>query len=362
MKRTPENARLPRGIFVGKDRWYWLRFTDQFGKIRREKGSVLLEHAKAALERRRTEVRQLRFFPERIKQRQVLFGHAAHSYLKIVTARKRSWREDASYFKTLLPHLKDLPIDTITAGKVEEVLSEISTERQWKPATFNRARAVLSALFQWLVRKGQLQVNPVRLTPRNPREKENVRVRWLSDDEQARLLDAVRRSRHPERVKDVLTALHSGMRRSEMYRTRRVPDGGLKWEHINWRAGVIRLPRSKGGKVREIPMNSTLIDTLRSIPPRIGCPFVFPTLDEGWFKRRVKDAQIDDFHSHDLRHTFASRLAMNGVPILHIRDLMGHADVSVTLRYAHLAPGHLRAAVETLTRSDTASSTEQAAG
>jgi integrase len=359
MKRASQNERLPRGIFV-RNKWYWIRFADQHGRIRRQKASPLLEHAKAALERRHTEVRALKFFPERVRQHQVLFGHAARAYLQIVRSRKRSWREDVSYFKTLLPHFQDLPIDSITAGKIEEVLSEISTERQWKPATFNRARAVLSALFSWCLRKGTLQINPVRLTPSH--RENNVRVRWLTDDEQARLLDAVRRSRHPERTRDILVALHSGMRRSEQYRTRRVPDGGLKWEHVNFRAGVIRLPRSKGARVREIPMNSTLIDTLRSIPPRIGDPYVFPITDEGWFKRRVKDAQIDDFHWHDLRHTFASRLAMNGVPILHIRDLMGHADVSVTLRYAHLAPGHLRAAVETLTRSDTASSTEQAAG
>jgi integrase len=357
-----KDRKLPRGIFVNSgdpSRWFWIRYADPTGKIRREKASPLLSAAQAALERRRTEVRSLRFFPERIKQR-ILFSAAAASYLKIAQTRKRSWQADQSYFTSLLPYLKDLPIDTITTGRLEEVLSEISTERRWAAATFNRARAVLSALFSWCVRKGQLVSNPVRLMPF--RKEANVRVRWLTDAEEARLMEAVHHSRHPEREKDILVALHSGLRRSEQYHTRQVPDGGLTWADINFRAGVIRLPRSKGGKVREIPMNSTLIETLRSIPPRIGCPYVFPTLDEGWFERRVIDAQIDDFHWHDLRHTFASRLAMAGVPILHIKELMGHADVSVTLRYAHLAPGHLRAAVETLTRTRTATSTEQAAG
>jgi hypothetical protein len=97
--------------------------------------------------------------------------------------------------------------------------------------------------------------------------------------------------------------------RSEQYCTCQVPDGGLKWEYINFRAGVIRLPRSKAGeKPREIPMNSVLRKTLRSLPQKIDSPYVFDGTDpEKWFAKLVKAAGIKDFTWHDLRHTFASQ-------------------------------------------------------
>ena len=184
------------------------------------------------------------------------------------------------------------------------------------------------------------------------RRENNERVRYLSADEEARLMVAVR-ARWPHREAEILIALHSGMRRSEQYSTAQVPDGGLRWVHINFRVGVIRLPRSKAGKPREIPMNSVLWETLSKIPPRIDSPFVFDGTDPAkWFREVVKDAGIKDFRWHDLRHTFASRLAVAGVPIRHIADLMGHSEIQTTMRYAHLQPGHLADAVERLVTAE----------
>ncbi len=70
--------------------------------------------------------------------------------------------------------------------------------------------------------------------------------------------------------------------------------------------------------------------------------------------RAFRAAQIEDFRFHDLRHTFASRLAMEGVDLMTIRELMGHKTMAMTLRYSHLSPGHRRTAIERLvTRSTT---------
>src|SRR5438876_7175663 len=97
MKRS---AKLPRGIFI-RNGWYWIRYTDQHGKLHREKGSPLLEGAKAALEKRRTQVREEKFFPEKIRQRSLLFGEIARDYLKLAKRRKRTWYEDEDHLQAL---------------------------------------------------------------------------------------------------------------------------------------------------------------------------------------------------------------------------------------------------------------------
>ena len=109
------------------------------------------------------------------------------------------------------------------------------------------------------------------------------------------------RSRCPERESEILVALHSGMRRSEQFRTHEVPDGGLKWEHINLKLGMLRLPRSKSGKARPIPINSVLRQTLLGIQ-RTTSPYVFDGTDPNkWFVKACQLARIEDFHWHDLR-------------------------------------------------------------
>jgi integrase len=347
--------RLPRGIFL-RDGWYWIRYADQHGRLHREKGSPLLEGAKDALAKRRTEIREGHFFPEKIKQRSVLFGQIAKDYIDRVKEIKRDWAHDEARVKLLLELLKGVPIAELTPGRLETVLGDLAQKNDWMPGTYNRYRALLSGIFRRAIKNGRANTNPVRETAR--RKENNVRVRYLGPDEEEKLMAAVR-ARWPHREAEILVALHSGMRRSDQYRTAQVADGGLKWEHINLRAGVIRLPRSKSDKPREIPMNSVLRETLRSIPARIDSPYVFDGTDPAkWFRKVLKDAGIKNFHWHDLRHTFASRLAMAGVPIRHIADLMGHTEIQTTMRYAHLQPGHLADAVERLVAAQAVSRNE----
>lgn len=341
-----KNSRqLPRGVWVNKGE-YWIRYRDRSGQLHREAVGPLLTQAIAAYQKRRTEIREGKFFPESVTARPVLFGEVAQQYLQLAKGRKRSWDKDQDHLENLLPALKDAPVASLTPGRLESVLAGLADQRQWAPATFNRHRATLSAVFKQAMKDEKCRSNPAKLVAH--RKENNERVRYLSAEEEARLI-AVLRCRWPKREAEIVTAIHTGMRRSEQYRTAQVPDGGLKWEHIDFRAGVIRLPRSKPDKPREIRMNSVVRDTLRAIPQRINSPYVFRQTDpQKWFRRVLRAAGIKNFRWHDLRHTFGSRLAMKGVPIRDIALLMGHSQIQVTMRYCHLQPGNLADAVERL--------------
>jgi integrase len=112
---------------------------------------------------------------------------------------------------------------------------------------------------------------------------------------------------------------------------------------------------AKNREVRSVPMNEVLTQTLQDsrlnqfngviFCNRAGQPYRDP---DSAFATAVRRAGITDFTFHDLRHTFASRLVMAGVDLATVKELMGHKHIAMTLRYAHLAPGHKRAAVEVL--------------
>jgi hypothetical protein len=237
MKRP---KKLPRGIFF-RDTWHWIRYSDNHGRLHREKASPLLEGAKAALAKRRTEMREGHFFPEKFKERSALFGQIAKVYTDRVKQIKRDWRHDEARVKVLLEPPKDVPISELTPGRLEAALTELVEKNAGTPATYNRYRASLSGIFRLAIKNKKASSNPVPLTSR--RMENNERVRYLTPDEEANLMAAVR-TRWPHREAEILVALHSGMRRSEQYTTALVPDGGLRWVHINFRCNLPRLNHS----------------------------------------------------------------------------------------------------------------------
>lgn len=132
---------------------------------------------------------------------------------------------------------------------------------------------------------------------------------------------------------------------------------GLKWDQI--RNGLIYLEGSmcKSGKGRQIPINNRLDEVFRELRNinQLKSPYVFCNANGGRFydvkhsfAGACRRAGIEGLRFHDLRHTFASRLVMNGVSIKAVQELLGHADITMTMRYAHLSQDHLRDAVAVL--------------
>jgi integrase len=327
---------------------------DQRGRRHRERAGTLLTQAVNLQAKRRTGKIEGQKFPKSMRaRRSILFAELARDFLEQSRRRKRDWPHDETRLKILGGRLKDVPVAELSAGQLEGVLGDLAELDAWSPSTQNRYRAVLSGVFRLAIKNRKADSNPIRETEHL--KEPPGRVRYLnqhSDDEEARLLGAVRKF-WPEWEAALLVALHTGRRRSEQFRTCQVPDGGLKWDYIDFRANLICLPNTKSGQSRAVPMNAVVTQVLRSLPRVINSPYVFQQTDPGKFlAEAVQAAGIQDFTWHCLRHTFASRLVMRGVPIKAIADLLGHTQLQTTLRYAHLAPAHLARAVELLADSE----------
>jgi integrase len=351
-----------RGVFErpkGSGIW-WIRYADQYGKLHREKvGPKSL--ARAAYQKRKTEIKEGKFFPERIRHKnEILFEDMIKLYLEDhAKPNKRSYKDDMHRKKRLVDFFGSKALSEISRQDVERFKARLSQEVSH--ATVNRHLALLKTIFNKAIAWGKTANNPaqgVKLYREN-----NQRVRFLSEEEETKLKEKF----PPQAWALVELALHTGLRRAELF--------GLRWSDINFQNKIITIPQSKSGEKRHVPMNSSVLELLRNLPSRMKSEWVFPNLSgtapiyERNFVRRVfnpavKEAQIENFTWHDLRHTFASRLVMKGVDLRTVQELMGHKTIQMTLRYSHLSPAHKIAAVQTLVQgknegqTDTSTSTK----
>jgi integrase len=345
--------RRQRGIFerpTDSGIW-WVRYHDEHGREHREKiGPKGL--ALKVYQKRKTEVQERRFFPERIRTRDVLLTDMLTDYLVRVRGKLRSMRECeryARYWKNALP---GRTLRQVTPGDIERYVARRVDEMA--PASINRELAFLKRVFNIAIRDGLAESNPVR--PVKLFHENNQRVRFLTDEEEPQLRLAIGEGEWPK----VAVAAHTGLRQAEQFH--------LEWEHVDFTTGLLTVPRSKHGEARRVPMNETVREILRALPSRLKSPYVFPSetgqtpLDARNYVRRLflpalKRARIEGFRWHDLRHTFASRLVMKGVDLKTVQELMGHKTLTMTLRYAHLSPAHQLAAVRRLDTEPTGTTT-----
>ena len=173
---------------------------------------------------------------------------------------------------------------------------------------------------------------------------DNARTRFLTEAEEARLLAHCNAQLKPL----VITALQTGFRKSELL--------SLRWGNIDLRHRLIKVEAAytKTHEARSVPMSETLTAALKRLKISATTDAVTPVFGyrqmTKTFARAVQRAGIANFTFHDLRHTFASRLVMAGIDLATVKELMGHKHITMTLRYAHLAPGHKRSAIAALDR------------
>ncbi len=325
------------GIYRRKSGDYYIDFYFQ-GRRYRERVGPNKTLAQAVLNKRKVEIAEKRYLSVKEKQT-VSFETLSADFLnKYSKVNKKSWWRDTYSIQALSKHFGGMYADEITVQAVEKYKSErIKTV---KPATVNTELTCLKNMFNRAVDWGTLEKNPIaKVKPFNPN---NNRLRFLEKNEIRRLLEYC-----PPKLKCVVTlAVNTGMRKGEIQ--------ALKWRDIDFQNEFICIPEQKNGEKSYQPLNHNVKNALLTIKKHKTSPYVFCKDDGGTYNVRksfdtaLKKADIQDFHFHDLRHTFASHLTMAGIDLNTVRELMRHKDYKMTLRYAHLSKNHTTKAVNIL--------------
>jgi integrase len=202
-------------------------------------------------------------------------------------------------------------------------------------------RACLSSIFRYAIKEqSYLSANPVAQVP--SRTEKNKRTRFLSDEERNALLTACHESDWNKLYLLVLMALTTGARLGELL--------GLHWDEIDFKERTTLLIDTKNGDSRILTIPESTINELQRFR-EVGSGLVFPSptkfrkpfeFRKHWHKA-MADAGIEGFRFHDLRHSCASMLVMNGATLYEAGQVLGHKSQQTTARYAHLSTGHKQA-------------------
>lgn len=293
-------------------------------------------------------------------------GDLFDKYAIAAAPRLKSWEGVKSRLDWWRAQAGSEMLDTITPARIAEWRDELlATPKKYgggkrSGADVNRTIAALSSAMTHAVKElGWIERNPCeRVTkPKEP----GGRVRFLTDEELPRLLEAVRASPHPDLLPAVLLALTTGARKGEIL--------GLRWSQIDFKRRAITLAHgeTKNNAGRALPLSGEIVELLqaRNKVRKIDDDRVFPSADgckelelrEPWkvalvsagidvrqatrsgrSRKDAPPAMTSDFRWHDLRHTAASYLTMAGVSAIEVARVLGHKTLAMSLRYSHLAP------------------------
>ena len=289
--------------------------------------------------------------PSRIAKEAPTFSAYAAEFMKtyVVANNKPSERSmKASILKHhLLPAFGEMRLDSIKMHPIEMFKASLLAKGLSRKRV-NNILAVLGKMLRYAHEVELLDVVPrVKLLKVPPQEFDFLRFEELS-----RLLEAVKGD--PERTALLLMGSDAGLRQGEMV--------ALEWGDVDLVAGTLTVRRSswrgivgtpKSGRDRKIPLTPRLRAALRAhrhlraelvFCHADGSPFTQSAI-EAALRFACKRAGLRSIGSHVLRHTFASHLAMLGAAPKAIQELLGHGSLSMTLKYAHLAPSALREAI-----------------
>jgi len=246
-------------------------------------------------------------------------------------------------------------LSEITASRIVEIKEKMLSEKvpngnKRSPSTVVRYMAALSHVFNTAVNEWEwMDANPMRKVKR-PKEPRG-RVRFLSDDERARLLNSAKQYKNPHIYAIIVLALSTGMRQGEIL--------SLKHNDLNLKEGYLIIHESKNDERRRIPVAGHALEVLKkhNAIRRIDTNFIFygnkpnsPYFIRNIWSELMARAEIEDFKFHDLRHSAASYLAMNGASLAEIAEILGHKTLQMVKRYAHLSDSHTSSVVASMNK------------
>ncbi|MBA3320474.1 MAG: site-specific integrase [Pyrinomonadaceae bacterium] len=281
----------------------------------------------------------------------------ADRYLPYAEANKRSFHDDVLTCRVLIEFFGKRTLRSIKADLVEEFKQRrLATplrvqgkkpepnkpRRPRSPATVNRELSILPKIFSLAFDAELVDENPCRRV-------KNLRItnlcgHCLTTEEEQSLFAALAGSEWVSHI--VLFASHTGMRRGEIF--------NLRWFDIDLTRETVHVRQSKNGKARAVPMNETIKSLLQGLPKT--SEYVFPSPKTGGrvmdvgrqFERAVKEAGLENFRFHDLRHTAATRMADAGVDPFTLAYIFGWSDIRMAMRYTHATNATMRQAVRSL--------------
>jgi len=356
-KAAGKARRNPRGVFEkvpGSGDW-WIRFADPTGCIKYEKAGTK-QNAIDLYQIRKGDSLRAKKLPWKLRKRTVTFVELAEDARKVAKASNEGYVVDCNRIDRFIETFGNRPAEIPVAD-----LREWFADQGWAPGTQNRYRTVLSLIYRVGMENKKVDVNPARLLKH--KKEGGGRVRFLNQfdpaptdvdflkphqAEESRLRAVIKAEFAPHEL-ELGVAVNTGMRRKEQYLR-------IDWNCVDLLRRDLYIPPSKNGKSRHIPLNDEALAAFKDLHQRTGGKGPIFVGNHGerllgprhWFEDAIEKAGIKNFTWHDLRHTFASRLVMAGVDLRTVADLMGHANIQMTMRYAHLAPAHTRAAVERL--------------
>lgn len=303
--------------------------------------------------KRETEIKENTYFPIMQAQKHTL-NEVIELYIDKLQHEPNSQRTTILELNRWKSLIGDYNLIQITPVKIRNTLKEIEnmktpSGKNKSAGTLNRNLAVLSSALSFAKKElGWIQDNPAFNVSKLPEPQ--GRVRFLSDDERNRLLEAVKKAVNPFLYPAVMIAISTGARRGEIL--------SLRWENVDLKEGWIVLQKTKNGDKRGIPLKGCVLDVVRDLyEHRYSDVFVFPNkINSGTFdirrswEKALKQANIENFRFHDLRHTCASYLMMNGCSLGEISDILGHKTLQMVKRYAHLSDKHKADVVENMNK------------
>ena len=294
-------------------------------------------------------IREGRYFKTAESRRHTL-SELIWKYIEKVLPLKKSCRDQFRHLRWWDNEIGAYVLADLTPGLIIESRDKSLSENRTR-STANRYMSSLSHVLTIAVKEwGWLETNPMRKISKLPEPR--GRTRFLTDMERTRLLEACKDSSNSLLYPAVVLAISTGARRGEIM--------SLTWDQVDFEREVIILHETKNNQRRVLPLkghalqvlqehNKTQNNDYRLVFPGERNPNLPCDLNRQ-FKNALRKADIDDFRWHDLRHSTASYLAMNGTSLAAIAEILGHKTLSMVKRYAHLSEPYTANEIESMNR------------